>query len=78
MFTSWRTSMLGIAAILTSLGQLGMTLKAQFDGDATTIPDWDATLVALSAAFAGAGLMNARDNKVTSAQVKAAEVASHR
>jgi hypothetical protein len=56
---SWRTSLIGWAAVL---GAVGKFLTALLDGDATTVPDFDAILIALS----GVGLMLARDNKVTS------------
>jgi hypothetical protein len=59
MNRSWRTSSLGIIAILTAV--LGFA-KAVIDGDPTTEPD----IAALTAAIvAGVGLLFAKDAKVT-------------
>lgn len=62
--TSWRTTVLGGAVFL---GALARFVSALFDGDASTVPDFDAVL----AAGAGLGLMFARDNGVTSEQAGA-------
>jgi hypothetical protein len=59
MNKSWRTTTLGIVAVLTAV--LGF-VKATIDGDATTEPDMAALIAALSA---GIGLIFAKDAKVT-------------
>lgn len=59
MNKSWRTTSLGVIAILTAV--LGF-VKAVLDGDPATDPD----IAALTAALvAGAGLLFAKDAKVT-------------
>lgn len=60
-----RTTLAGIAAILTAAGA---ALTALSDGDPLTAPDW-ASLIA--ACVAGVGLIFARDNNVTSEQAGA-------
>lgn len=62
---SWRTTLAGIAAILTAGGT---ALTALADGDPMTNPDWAALIAAV---IAGIGLLFARDNKVTSEQAGA-------
>ena len=57
---SWRTTARGIVPIL---GAATSALKALFDGDPSTNPDWTTTWVAIGA---GWGLLVARDNKVSS------------
>lgn len=59
---SWHTSLAGIGAILTALGN---AMTAQFDADLTTEPQWG-IVVALS--IAALGLVFARDNKVNDEQ----------
>jgi len=59
MNKSWRTTTLGIVAVLTAV--LGF-VKATIDGDPTTEPDMAALIAALSA---GIGLIFAKDAKVT-------------
>ena len=59
MTGSWRTTLLGLLAVGGAVVSFG---KALLDGDPATMPDFDALL----AAFAGLGLIFARDNKVTS------------
>lgn len=61
---SWRTTILGFLALSGAVVQFGTAL---LDGDPSTVPDVDTVLLAL----AGAGLMAARDNKVTSEQAGA-------
>jgi hypothetical protein len=56
---SWRTTTLGIVAVLTAV--LGF-VKATIDGDPTTEPDMAALVAAISA---GIGLLFAKDAKVT-------------
>ena len=58
---SWRTSLAGIGGIVAAVGG---AVKAQFDGDPNTVPDWN-TVVTL---MLGIGLLFARDNKVSSEQ----------
>jgi hypothetical protein len=58
--TSWKTTMAGIGAILACVGGV---LKALFDNDPSTNPDWATLVPTLVAAF---GLIFARDNKVSS------------
>jgi len=62
---SWRTTTAGIGAILIALGS---ALSAQFDNDPATVPDWGSLIAAV---VAGVGLLNARDNKVSSEQAGA-------
>lgn len=57
---SYRTTLAGIAAILTAIGG---AITALADNDPATNPDWTAVIASL---VAGAGLLAARDNKVTS------------
>lgn len=59
MNRSWRTTTLGIVAVLTAV--LGF-VKATIDGDPTTEPDMAALVAAISA---GIGLLFAKDAKVT-------------
>lgn len=54
-----------LTGILTIIIAIGAAAKALFDGDATTLPDWSATIAAVTA---GIGLIAARDNNVTSEQ----------
>lgn len=58
--SSHRTTLAGVAAILTAVGA---ALTAMTDNDPATNPDWTATATAI---LAGAGLIAARDNKVSS------------
>lgn len=62
---SWRTTALGIGAILTALGN---ALTGQFDADVTTNPEWG---VVIAAVIAGVGLIMARDNNKSSEDVGA-------
>lgn len=57
---SWRTTLAGIAAILTAGGAC---LTALTDGNPATDPDYAALVAAV---IAGIGLIFARDNGVTS------------
>lgn len=59
MNKSWRTTTLGIVAVLTAV--LGF-VKTTIDGDPTTEPDMAALIAAISA---GIGLLFAKDAKVT-------------
>lgn len=64
MNRSWRTTTLGVLAILTAVsGFLGATL----DGDPLTEPDMTALVAAISA---GLGLIFAKDAKVTGLPTK--------
>jgi len=58
--TSWKTTVTGIAAILTAVGS---ALTAIFDNDPATTVD---VVVTASAIMAGIGLIFARDNNVSS------------
>jgi hypothetical protein len=58
--SSWKTTVTGIAAILTAVGA---ALTALFDNDPTTTLD---IAVTASAVMAGIGLIFARDNNVSS------------
>jgi len=57
---SWKTTVAGIAAIVTALAS---AVGALFDSDPTTLPDWGAVAAAV---MAGIGLIAARDNDVSS------------
>jgi hypothetical protein len=59
---SWKTTMAGVAAILTALGS---ALTAIFDGNPSTNVEIATTV---SAIMAGIGLIMARDNNVSSEQ----------
>ena len=65
MTASWRTTTAGIIAIVISVLGAAQTL---LDNDPKTNPDWPSLIAAFTA---GAGLLNARDNKVTSEQAGA-------
>jgi hypothetical protein len=58
--TSWKTTLAGIAAILTAGGA---ALTALTDNNPATSPDYAALI---AACIAGLGLIFARDNGVTS------------
>ena len=60
MFSSYRTTLAGIAAILTAVGS---ALAAWTDGDTATVVNIEATAAAI---LAGWGLILARDNGVSS------------
>lgn len=59
MNKSWRTTTLGILAIVTAVAGF---VKATLDNDPTTEPDMAALVAAISA---GIGLLFAKDSKVT-------------
>ena len=61
-----KTSIAGIAAIIAVVAAC---VKAQFDGDPVTVPDWGAAVAVVLASF---GLFAARDNGTTSEDVKKA------
>jgi hypothetical protein len=65
MKKSWKTTAMGIGAILTAVGS---AMTAAFDADPATVPD---ITVLVSAVMAGLGLIMARDNNVTSEQAGA-------
>jgi len=67
MKKSWKTSLAGIAAILTAGGA---ALTALTDGNPATEPDYAALIAAV---IAGVGLLFARDNGVTSEQAGASK-----
>lgn len=62
---SIKTTILGIFTILIAVLAAA---KAFLDGDASTVPDWSATITAITA---GIGLIAARDNSVSSEQAGA-------
>lgn len=62
MTRSWKTTVWGIATILSALST---TVIALIDGKPETNPDWTATIAAITA---GLGLIFARDANVTSEQ----------
>jgi len=53
---SWKTTLAGIGGIL---GAIGLAVKAQYDNDPSTIPDWS---VVAGAVMFGIGLIFAADN----------------
>lgn len=65
MNASWRTTVAGIAAIVTAVAS---AIAALLDNDPTTVPEWGAVAAAV---MAGVGLLNARDNNVSSEQAGA-------
>jgi hypothetical protein len=65
MKASWKTTVLGIIAIVMAALTVAKTL---IDGDPATNPDWP---MVISAVTAGWGLIVARDNSVTSEQAGA-------
>lgn len=66
--TSWRTSLGGVVALCASIGLLGTALSAQFDSSSATVANWQLVLESFGFAGVALGLMNARDNRVTSEQ----------
>lgn len=56
---SWKTTVLGICALLSAIGGAGTAL---LDGN----PNTNVDITSLTAAFAGLGLLFARDNNVSS------------
>jgi hypothetical protein len=61
---SWKTTTAGIAAAVAAIAN---AISAQFDGDPATNPEWGLVIAAVSAAV---GLFKARDNDVSSEDVK--------
>lgn len=62
---SWKTTLAGIATILTAVGN---AVKALVDNDPSTSVDIGVLIAAITA---GIGLIMSRDNKVTSEQAGA-------
>lgn len=60
MKNSWKTTVLGISAILAAVSAI---VQALLDNDPATNPDFT---VAVAAIMSGVGLIFARDNNVTS------------
>lgn len=65
MFSSYRTTITGVIAILSGLAAIGTALVQQ-DG-----PDMQAVGAGIAGVVTGIGLLCARDNKVTSEQAGA-------
>jgi hypothetical protein len=65
MFTSYRTTLLGLATIIGAISSAAIALT---DGDPLTQPDWAILTAAITT---GLGLIQARDNKVSSEAAKA-------
>ena len=65
MNKSWRTSTLGVIAILSAIAN---AVKTALDGDPATNPDWPTLVTSITA---GWGLLVARDNVVSSEQAGA-------
>lgn len=57
---SWRTTTTGVLAIIIGVSA---ALKAELDGDASTVADWGTVAAAI---LAGVGLIMARDANVSS------------
>lgn len=72
---SWRTTTTGALAIVASLIPAAIAL---LDGDPSTVVDWNAIGIVVMGLLTGGGLMAARDNKVTSQNVKALEESKER
>jgi len=60
---SWKTTATGLLAIVIAVAT---ALKALWDNDPSTTPDWNAVAVAI---MAGIGLLLARDNDKSSEDV---------
>lgn len=65
MFSSYRTTITGVVAILSGLAAIGTALVAK-DG-----PNMEAVGAGITGIATGIGLLCARDNKVTSEQAGA-------
>lgn len=64
---SWRTAAAGVVAFIVALGT---ALMAQWDGEASTEPNWNVVVVALITMI---GLLTARDNNVSDEEAEAKE-----
>ena len=60
---SWKTTVAGVAAIISTIG---LALKAIFDGDPSTVVNWNVFVTSL---VSGIGLIMARDNNKSSEDV---------
>jgi hypothetical protein len=67
---NWTTSS-GVLLLIVALGLLAGAAQLQFDGDPSTVADWNAAWEALVVALAGLGLIKARENKVSDEQAGA-------
>ena len=67
MKKSWKTTAAGIAAIVIAVASL---VQAQFDGDPSTVPNYEIAIAAIMSGLVG---LFARDNDVTSEQAGAAK-----
>jgi hypothetical protein len=65
MKKSWKTTTAAVAAIVAAIAA---AVQAQWDGDASTVPDWSGVVPTLIAAV---GLLFARDNDKRSEDVGA-------
>lgn len=60
MKKSWKTTTAGVGAILVAIGSI---LQAQFDGDPTTVPNYELAIATIMAGLIG---LFSRDNDVSS------------
>ena len=65
MKKSWKTTAAGIAAIVIAVASL---VQAQFDGDPSTVPNYEIAIAAIMSGLVG---LFARDNDVSSEQAGA-------
>lgn len=67
---SWRTSLGGLIALCAAVGAFGVALSAQFDGNPETVANWERVIEAFGLAGAALGLLNARDDKVSTTEAR--------
>lgn len=72
-FTSWKTTAMGVAVLIGSVGQflavLSSAVVALFDGDPSTVVNWSVLSTSATSVAVGFGLIFARDNSKSSEQV---------
>lgn len=66
VFSSPRTSWVGVAILVGIFGQFLTCVGNQFDGKPETVADWNALIGRWQEAGLALGLIFARDNKTTS------------